>query len=101
MRAKIEQGDKVFEKAGDQLTPEQANAFLAEALRGLTAGYTDNPPPATFRFLISPLVTWIWVGAFVILFGALIAIWPSPRGMVRAVSAAYAARVGREVRVPV
>jgi cytochrome c-type biogenesis protein CcmF len=101
MRAKIEQGDKVFEKAGDQLTPEQANAFLAEALRGLTAGYTDNPPPATFRFLISPLVTWIWVGAFVILFGALIAIWPSPRGMARAVSAIYAARVGREVRVPV
>jgi cytochrome c-type biogenesis protein CcmF len=101
LRAKIEQGDKVFEKAGDQLTPEQANAFLAEALRGLTAGYTDNPPPATFRLLISPLVTWIWVGAFVILFGALIAIWPSPRGMARAVSAIYAARVGREVRVPV
>jgi cytochrome c-type biogenesis protein CcmF len=70
-------------------------------LKGLTASYAVNPPPATFRLLISPLVTWIWVGAFVILFGALIAIWPSPRGMVRAVSAAYAARVGREVRVPV
>ena len=40
-------------------------------------------------------------GAFVTLFGALIAIWPSPRGMARAVSAIYAARVGREVRVPV
>src|SRR4051794_12775124 len=101
LRAKIEQGDKVFAKAGDQLTPEQRNAFLAEALKGLTAGYADNPPPATFRMLISPLVTWIWVGAFVILFGALIAIWPSPRGMARRVGAAYAARVGREVRVPV
>jgi cytochrome c-type biogenesis protein CcmF len=101
MRPKIDQGDKVFAKAGDQLTPEQRNEFLAEALKGLTAGYADNPPPATFRLLISPLVTWIWVGAFVILFGALIAIWPSPRGMVRAVSAAYAARVGREVRVGV
>ena len=99
LRAKIDQGDKVFAKA--DLPPEQANAFLAEALRGLTAGYAVNPPPATFRLLISPLVTWIWVGAFVILFGALIAIWPSPRGMARRVSAAYSARVGREVRVPV
>jgi cytochrome c-type biogenesis protein CcmF len=101
MRPKIDQGDKVFAKAGDQLTPEQRNEFLAAALKGLTAGYADNPPPATFRMLISPLVTWIWVGAFVILFGALIAIWPSPRGMARRVGAAYAARVGREVRVPV
>jgi cytochrome c-type biogenesis protein CcmF len=101
LRPKIDEGDKVFAKAGDELTAEQANEFLAEALKGLTASYADNPPPATFRLLISPLVTWIWVGAFVILFGALIAIWPSPRGMVRAVSAAYAARVGREVRVPV
>jgi cytochrome c-type biogenesis protein CcmF len=101
LRAKIDQGDKVFEKAGDQLTPDQRNEFLAAALKGLTAGYADSPPPATFRMLISPLVTWIWIGAFVILFGALIAIWPSPRGMGRRVSAAYAARVGREVRVPV
>jgi cytochrome c-type biogenesis protein CcmF len=101
LRGRIEQGDKVFTKAAGALTPEQSNEFLAAALKGLTASYTQNPPPATFRMLISPLVTWIWVGAFVILFGALIAIWPSPRGMARRVSAAYAARVGREVRVPV
>ncbi len=101
LRARIDEGDKVFTKAAGQLTPQQANEFLAVALKGLTASYAQNPPPATFRLLVSPLVTWIWVGAFVILFGALIAIWPSPRGMARRVSAAYAARVGREVRVPV
>ena len=29
---------------------------------GLTRSYTDAPPPATFRFIASPLVTWIWLG---------------------------------------
>ncbi len=42
LRAKIEQGDKVFEKAGDELTPEQRNEFLAEALKGLTASYATT-----------------------------------------------------------
>ena len=100
LRSRIEEGDKVFSKAGGQLTAAQENEFLGAALQGLTAGYAQNPPPATFRLLVSPLVTWIWVGAFVILFGALIAIWPGPRGVARRVSAAYAARVGREVRIP-
>ncbi|WP_028061540.1 heme lyase CcmF/NrfE family subunit [Candidatus Solirubrobacter pratensis] len=100
LRARIAEGDKVFAKAGGALTPQQANEYLAVALQGLTAGYAKDPPPANFRLLISPLVTWIWVGAFVILFGALIAIWPTPRGVARRVSAAYAARVGREVRIP-
>src|SRR6202012_5750602 len=99
LQKKIDEGDQVFKKAGGQLTPEQTNEFLAAALQGLASGYTKSPPPATFRLLISPLVTWIWVGALVILFGALIAIWPTPRGMARRVSAVYAARVGREVRI--
>jgi len=96
----IRQGDQVFTKNGAGLTPGQANLFLAEALKGLTASYAKNPPPATFRLLVSPLVTWIWVGGLLILFGAIVAGWPTPRGMARRVSAAYAARVGREVRVP-
>jgi cytochrome c-type biogenesis protein CcmF len=97
---RIAQGDRVFERA-KSLTPQQRNEFLSAALVGLTASYAKDPPPATFRVLISPLVTWIWLGAVIILLGGLIAIWPSPRGMARAVCARYAARVGREVRVPV
>jgi cytochrome c-type biogenesis protein CcmF len=100
LEPRVAQGDRVFERA-KSLTPQQANTFLSEALLGLTASYAKNPPPATFRVLISPLVTWIWVGALIVLLGGLIAIWPSPRGMARAVRARYAARVGREVRVPV
>jgi cytochrome c-type biogenesis protein CcmF len=97
---RIAQGDKVFDRA-TSLTTQQANMFLSAALVGLVNSYAKNPPPATFRVLISPLVTWIWLGAIVILLGGLIAAWPSPRGMARIVRARYAARVGREVRVPV
>jgi cytochrome c-type biogenesis protein CcmF len=97
---RIAEGDRVFTKNGAALTPEQENEFLAVALRGLTASYAKDPPPATFRLEVSPLVTWIWIGGVLVLLGGILAGWPSPRGLTRLASARYAARVGREVRVP-
>jgi cytochrome c-type biogenesis protein CcmF len=45
---------------------------------GVIAGrYLRQPPPATFRLIDSPLVTWIWVGGMIVFVGGLIAIWPS------------------------
>jgi cytochrome c-type biogenesis protein CcmF len=82
------------------LSAAERDAFLAEALRGLTRSYIDNPPPATFRLLVSPMVTWIWIGALIAFGGGLIALWPSPRTVGRRVTAAYTARVGREARIP-
>jgi cytochrome c-type biogenesis protein CcmF len=99
LRPRIEEGDKVFADA--ELSPEQRDAFLGQALNGLARSYARNPPPATFRLIVSPMVTWIWLGALVVFLGALIALWPSPRTVGRRVTAAYAARVGREARVPV
>jgi cytochrome c-type biogenesis protein CcmF len=98
----VEEGDRVFGDADEAqaLTPAQRETLLAEALRGLTRTYADDPPPATFRVLVSPMVTWIWIGAIVVFLGGLIALWPSPRTVGRRVTAAYAARVGREVRTP-
>ncbi len=32
---------------------------------------------ATFRVIVDPLVTWIWIGGLIALSGALIAIWPA------------------------
>jgi cytochrome c-type biogenesis protein CcmF len=100
--ARIREGDRVFKRADDAgaLTPSQRDELLARALQGLTRSYANGPPPATFRVLVSPMVTWIWLGAIVVLLGALIALWPSPRTVGRRVTAAYAARVGREARVP-
>ena len=88
----------MFAAAEDDLAPRERDALLAEALRGLVRSYADDPPPATFRLLVSPMVTWIWIGALVVFLGGLIALWPSPRAVGRRVTAAYAARVGREAR---
>jgi cytochrome c-type biogenesis protein CcmF len=46
--------------------------------------------------LVSPLVTWIWLGALVVFAGGLIALWPAPAGS-RRLASTYAARVAREL----
>jgi cytochrome c-type biogenesis protein CcmF len=97
----VSKGDKVFDGPGAHISPAQRNVLLAQALQGLADRYARSAPPATFRLLVSPLVSWIWFGAFIVFLGGLIAIWPSPRTVGRRVAAAYAARVGREVRQPV
>ncbi len=51
-------------------------------LQDLTAnriarGYLTEAAPATFRIIVDPLVTWMWIGGLIALSGALIALWPS------------------------
>jgi cytochrome c-type biogenesis protein CcmF len=97
LRPRVEEGDKVFAGA-DDLAPAQYDALLAEALRGLTRSYADDPPPATFRLIVSPLVSWIWLGALIVFAGGLLAGWPAPPGSARPALAAYKARLGRELQ---
>jgi cytochrome c biogenesis factor len=47
--------------------------------------------------IISPFVAWIWIGGFLGVGGALIALWPSPEARRRRVTSLYAARLGREL----
>jgi cytochrome c-type biogenesis protein CcmF len=96
LQPRIKEGDALFTKAADDLSPEDSNKFLVLALEGLTKQYAVNPPPARFRFEVNPLVTWIWLGGLIVLFGGFVAGWPAPR--TRTVRARYAARVGRDVR---
>ncbi len=98
LRPRLEEGDKLFANASDDLSAEDSNQFLALALRGLTDGYANNPPPARFRFEVNPMVTWIWLGALIVMFGGFVAGWPTRRGLTRVASARYAARVGQDVR---
>jgi cytochrome c-type biogenesis protein CcmF len=102
LASRVEEGDRVFAAAEREgsLTAAERDGFLAEALRGLVRSYTDDPPAATFRLLVSPMVTWIWIGSLIVFLGGLIALWPSPRSVARTARAAYAARVGREAKVP-
>ena len=100
LRDRIAEGDRLFERAADDLDADQSSEFMALALRGLTDRYTQNPPPARFRLEVNPMVTWIWIGALLAVLGGFIAGWPPRRGLSRGASARYRAQVGREVREP-
>ncbi|HEX5712840.1 MAG TPA: cytochrome c-type biogenesis CcmF C-terminal domain-containing protein [Solirubrobacterales bacterium] len=39
--------------------------------------YLDDAAPATFKVIVDPLVTWMWIGGLICLSGALIALWPA------------------------
>jgi cytochrome c-type biogenesis protein CcmF len=62
--------DKRFPRAGG---PTQLLLLSLVAAR-----YRSAPPPATFRFIVSPLVEWIWLGGLIAAGGGLIAVWPAP-----------------------
>jgi cytochrome c-type biogenesis protein CcmF len=89
-------GDAVFRQAGSLPEAERA-AALGEALRRLAASYRREADPVGFRVLVSPLVTWIWIGALIVFGGGLLALWPAPAGARRRASAGYATRVAREL----
>jgi cytochrome c-type biogenesis protein CcmF len=67
------------------------------ALTALGERYRRQPPPAQFRFLDSPLISWIWVGGVIIFGGGLLALWPAPDYARRRVGAAYSGRLAREL----
>jgi cytochrome c-type biogenesis protein CcmF len=92
----ITRGDQVFREARGLPRAERA-AALGEALRRLVARYRDEPLPVSFRVLISPLVTWIWLGALIVFSGGLIALWPAPVGATSRATAVYRARLAREI----
>jgi cytochrome c-type biogenesis protein CcmF len=95
----IDEGDKVFTKFAEDpaSTPATRSEALAAILGGLTVNYRRNPPPTTFRVIASPLVTWLWLGALVVVAGGLIALWPAGDPARRRVRAGYAARVAQEL----
>jgi len=85
----VREADRRFARARPQL---QAVLIAAIAER-----YRRQPLPATFRIIVSPLVTWIWIGALIVVFGALVAMWPAPAAVRRGEASAYARRLAREL----
>jgi cytochrome c-type biogenesis protein CcmF len=105
----INRGNTVFTQAmtaamtrlaAAKLPPVRAQAALAplwqardRAIAELVARYVTHPWPVTFLFIVSPLVMWLWIGALIVIAGALIALWPAPAlARLRARSAAFAGR---------
>jgi cytochrome c-type biogenesis protein CcmF len=71
--------------------------FAGQAIVAVARSYLNDPPPAAFRAIVSPLVVWIWLGGGIVMAGALLALWPSPEARRRRVTSLYAARLGREL----
>ncbi len=56
---------------------EQINELQELTAGKIAASYLDDDAPATFRVIVDPLVTWMWIGGLIALSGALIALWPT------------------------
>jgi cytochrome c-type biogenesis protein CcmF len=87
IQARITQGDRVFERLMQSLTPAQAarpseRTWIATeqavAINGLARQFVTHPWPVTFLLIVDPLVLWIWIGAAIVVFGGLLALWPIP-----------------------
>jgi cytochrome c-type biogenesis protein CcmF len=101
----ITRGDQIFASALQHamtqigsLPVAQAEQRLAplwqardRAVAGLTSRFVTHPWPVDFLLIVSPLVTWIWLGAIIIAIGGLIALWPIP-ALARRRAAAFAPR---------
>ncbi|MDQ3676522.1 MAG: cytochrome c biogenesis protein CcsA [Actinomycetota bacterium] len=95
----IKEGNKVFtDLAKSGVSAQDQAAALGTALKNrLIDAYVADPPPATFRFIVSPLVTWIWLGALIVFGGGLVAMWPAPDAARRRAAARAAARVAEDL----
>jgi cytochrome c-type biogenesis protein CcmF len=85
----IDKGNKIVPAAHPEI------AFIA--LAAIARHYLNSPPPAQFRFISSPLVTWIWFGGMIVFGGGLIAMWPAPGGARSRVRGRYFSRVAQEL----
>jgi cytochrome c-type biogenesis protein CcmF len=53
---------------------EQVQSGAAERV---AKSFLATTAPSTFKVIVNPLVTWMWIGGLIALAGALIALWPS------------------------
>jgi cytochrome c-type biogenesis protein CcmF len=66
--------------ANPQLQPEafaQIERLQEITAQRIAAGYVAEGAPATFKVIVNPLVTWMWIGGLIALAGALISLWPA------------------------
>ncbi len=47
------------------------------AAQKIAHNFLASDATVTFKYIVNPLVTWMWIGGLIALAGALIAIWPS------------------------
>ncbi len=114
----VNQGDKIFGAAvvsamnqvvAKHIPRNQVDALLAplwqkrdQAIAGIAGRYISHPWSINFLIIVSPLVTWLWLGALIMAGGGLIALWPLPmRARRRARAARRAGLPAQGAPVPV
>jgi cytochrome c-type biogenesis protein CcmF len=55
----------------------QISKLQSLAAENVARSYLRDTAPATFKVIVNPLVTWMWIGGLIALAGALIALWPT------------------------
>jgi cytochrome c-type biogenesis protein CcmF len=80
----------------------QINRLQALTAENIARSYVADNAAVTFKVIVNPLVTWMWIGGLIALAGALLALWPSRgrrRGaLVRTESDAQKEAKYREIR---
>jgi cytochrome c-type biogenesis protein CcmF len=71
LRKMIADADRRFPDADAQLEGLLVTAIVRRWMR--------DAPVAEFRVMVSPMVAWVWIGGVILVGGALVAIWPTPR----------------------
>ncbi|HET6999539.1 MAG TPA: cytochrome c-type biogenesis CcmF C-terminal domain-containing protein [Solirubrobacterales bacterium] len=56
---------------------ERIASLQSLAINRIARSYLSDRSPATFKVIVDPLVTWMWIGGLIALAGALIALWPT------------------------
>jgi cytochrome c-type biogenesis protein CcmF len=56
---------------------EQISKLQALAASRVANTFLTSKAASTFKVIVNPLVTWMWIGGLIALAGALIALWPS------------------------
>ena len=52
------------------------STLQAKSAENIARAYASENLPVTFKVIVNPLVTWMWIGGLIALAGALIAVWP-------------------------
>ncbi|MGV1049856.1 MAG: cytochrome c-type biogenesis CcmF C-terminal domain-containing protein [Solirubrobacterales bacterium] len=55
----------------------QINKLQSLTAEDIARGYAAEGASVTFKVIVNPLVTWMWIGGLIALAGALIALWPT------------------------
>jgi cytochrome c-type biogenesis protein CcmF len=56
---------------------ETIGTLQGKSAENIAHAYASESLPVTFKVIVNPLVTWMWIGGLIALAGALIAVWPS------------------------